>query len=54
MPSSKSEKAELLELLMERDHRRARNRLAYFTPYEWQLAFYGAGASAKQRLLMAT
>jgi phage terminase large subunit-like protein len=51
--SSASNKTELLALLEERAHRRARNRLENFTPYEWQSNFYAAGAHAKQRLLMA-
>lgn len=52
-PISTSDKAQLLALLQEREQRRARNRLGNFTPYEWQLKFYGAGSTAKQRLLMA-
>jgi phage terminase large subunit-like protein len=46
-------KAELAAALLEKAERRARNKLAYFTPYEWQLRFIAAGAEHRQRLLMA-
>jgi phage terminase large subunit-like protein len=35
-----------------REYKR-KNKFEFFTPYEWQLQFYGAGKTAKQRFLMA-
>ncbi|RKE36651.1 phage terminase large subunit-like protein [Paraburkholderia sp. BL23I1N1] len=46
-------KAELLAALLEKAERRAKNRLAFYTPYEWQAKFFAAGAENRQRLLMA-
>lgn len=46
-------KLELLAALREKEERRAKNKLAYFTPYEWQTRFFAAGAENRQRLLMA-
>ncbi|MGF6643125.1 terminase large subunit domain-containing protein [Paraburkholderia sp. GAS82] len=46
-------KAELATALLEKAERRAKNKLNYFTPYEWQLQFIAAGAENRQRLLMA-
>ncbi len=42
-----------LELLTERAQRKARNKLAAYEPYPKQLAFHAAGASDRERLLMA-
>jgi len=44
----------LLETLTaERSRRRIENKLAYYRPYEKQLEFHNAGASHRERLLMA-
>jgi len=42
--------AEALKVV--REHKR-KHKFYYFTPYPWQLQFYGAGHTAKQRFLMA-
>ncbi len=40
-------------LLAELDRRKAEDRLAYYAPYPKQLEFHAAGATARERLLMA-
>lgn len=42
--------AEALKVV--REHKR-KHKFDFFTPYPWQLQFYGAGLQAKQRFLMA-
>lgn len=42
-----------LRLVAERDRRVAENKLAHYRPYEKQREFHAAGASARERLLMA-
>ena len=41
-------------LTAERNRRRTENRLAYYRPYPKQIEFHEAGASARERLLMAS
>src|SRR5262245_29008737 len=43
----------LQTLTTERDRRRTQNRLNYYQPYKKQLEFHGAGATHRERLLMA-
>lgn len=50
---SKAEKIELLELLMEKERRKLRNKLPSYTPYPKQLEFHAAGLTSRERLLMA-
>src|SRR5215470_8005087 len=56
MPSLKSQEAESLllkTLETERQRRRTENRLNYYRPYKKQLEFHQAGATHRERLLMA-
>lgn len=46
-------KSELLDLLTEKKRRAARNRLATYRPYTKQREFHAAGATHRERLLMA-
>jgi hypothetical protein len=43
----------LKEIEQERARRRTENKLAYYRPYAKQREFHAAGASARERLLMA-
>src|SRR5262245_36731018 len=56
MPSLKSQEDESLllkTLEAERQRRRTENRLNYYRPYKKQLEFHQAGATYRERLLMA-
>jgi len=56
MPSLKSQEDESLllkTLEAERQRRRTENRLNYYRPYKKQLEFHQAGATHRERLLMA-
>src|SRR5262249_17381048 len=56
MHSSKSQEGESLlskTLETERQRRRTENRLNYYRPYKKQLEFHEAGATHRERLLMA-
>lgn len=44
---------EKIRILEELDRRRRMNKLAGFTPYQWQLDFFGASKTHRQRMLMA-
>jgi phage terminase large subunit-like protein len=51
---SKSESEALLQTLTaEKQRRQTENRLAYYKPYPKQLSFHTAGATVRERLLMA-
>lgn len=50
---SPGDKEDLLELLREREHVLASNRLRDYAPYAKQIEFHSAGKHARERLLMA-
>jgi len=52
-PSPTFLKSELVDLLAERQRRRARNKLKDYRPYTKQLDFHQAGGDHRERLLMA-
>ena len=51
---TRAEKIDLLELLTERERRAKRTKLYRYRPYPKQLEFHAAGATHKERLLMAS
>src|SRR6516225_4374520 len=54
LPISEANSAVLLQTLTaEKTRRSTENRLAYYRPYPKQLEFHAAGASYRERLLMA-
>src|SRR6516165_6637789 len=54
LPISEANSAVLLQTLTaEKTRRSTENRLAYYKPYPKQLEFHSAGASHRERLLMA-
>lgn len=52
-PERSSSKLELLRLLDEKQRRKRENRLTDYWPYQKQLEFHAAGATHRERLLMA-